>query len=157
MISRFEISGSDATRAGRHSGQWQCSRGTVDTGDPHRADRGRDRSRSTSALPADQRVSIRMFCPTIQPNWCSPDTNAAMRACPWGSSAASGMSTPMRRIRSDCCARAVSGHVAPTPTSSVMNSRRRLSNIGTASRARATTLSACTGAPASPWGGAELF
>src|SRR6266545_7620745 len=33
------------------------------------------------------------------------------------------MSTPMRRIRSRCCARAASGHAA-APPSSVMNSRR---------------------------------
>ena len=44
------------------------------------------------------------------------------RACTSGSSAAS-MSTPMRRIRSGCCARAASGHAA-APPSSVMNSRR---------------------------------
>ena len=30
----------------------------------------------------------------------------------------------MRRIRSGCCARAVSGHAAAAPPSSVMNSRR---------------------------------
>ena len=30
----------------------------------------------------------------------------------------------MRRTRSDCCARAVSGHVIAAPPSSVMNSRR---------------------------------
>ena len=47
------------------------------------------------------------------------------RACPSGSSAASVMSTPMRRIRSPCCARAASGHAA-APPSSVMNSRRSL-------------------------------
>ena len=40
-----------------------------------------------------------------------------------GSSAARFMSTPMRRIRSGCCARAASGHAA-APPSSVMNSRR---------------------------------
>ena len=34
------------------------------------------------------------------------------------------MSTPMRRIRSPCCARAASGHAAAAPPSSVMNSRR---------------------------------
>jgi hypothetical protein len=32
--------------------------------------------------------------------------------------------TPMRRMRSPCCARAVSGHAAAAPPSSVMNSRR---------------------------------
>jgi hypothetical protein len=33
------------------------------------------------------------------------------------------MTTPMRRIRSRCCARAASGHAA-APPSSVMNARR---------------------------------
>ena len=47
-----------------------------------------------------------------------------MRACASGSSAARFMSTPMRRIRSGCCARAASGHAAAAPPSSVMNSRR---------------------------------
>ena len=47
-----------------------------------------------------------------------------MRACASGSSAATPpMSTPMRRIRSRCCARAASGHAAAAPPSSVMNSR----------------------------------
>ena len=43
----------------------------------------------------------------------APCRNAARRACPSGSSAASGMSTPMRRIRSACCARAASGQRPP--------------------------------------------
>src|SRR5215475_8125179 len=47
-----------------------------------------------------------------------------MRACPSGSSAAVFMSTPMRRIRSPCCARAAIGHVAAAPPRSVMKSRR---------------------------------
>src|SRR5262249_53230155 len=34
------------------------------------------------------------------------------------------VSTPMRRTRSPCCARAASGHVTAAPPSSVMNSRR---------------------------------
>jgi hypothetical protein len=34
--------------------------------------------------------------------------------------------SPMRRIRSGCCARAASGHAAAAPPSSVMNSRRVL-------------------------------
>ena len=41
------------------------------------------------------------------------------RAC--GSSAALGINTPMRRIRSGCCARAASGHAAAAPPMSVMN------------------------------------
>jgi hypothetical protein len=39
--------------------------------------------------------------------------------------AAVSIGTPIRRIRSGCCARAATGHVAAAPPSSVMNSRRR--------------------------------
>ena len=46
-----------------------------------------------------------------------------MRACPSASSEPRFMSTPMRRTRSGCCARAVSGHDAALPRR-VMNSRR---------------------------------
>ena len=35
-----------------------------------------------------------------------------------------GVSTPTRRTRSTCCARAATGHAAAAPPSSVMNSRR---------------------------------
>jgi hypothetical protein len=38
------------------------------------------------------------------------------------------ISTPTRRIRSPCCARAASGHAAAAPPSSVMNCRRLLRN-----------------------------
>src|SRR5262249_42719475 len=41
---------------------------------------------------------------------------------------ATAISTPTRRIR-DCCARAISGHAVAAPPSSVMNSRRLMSNI----------------------------
>src|SRR5262249_43947592 len=51
-----------------------------------------------------------------------------MRICASGSSAAKAMSTPMRRMRSACCARAASGHAAAAP-SSVMNPRRLMSGI----------------------------
>ena len=51
-----------------------------------------------------------MFCPTVQPNCCNPCAKAVRRAWPSKSSAANGVSTPMRRIRSGCCARAASGH-----------------------------------------------
>jgi hypothetical protein len=40
---------------------------------------------------------------------------------------ATDISTPMRRIRPACCARAASGHVAAAPPSNVMNSRRLMS------------------------------
>jgi hypothetical protein len=80
--------------------------------------------RMRSASAALQRVSIRTLRPSVHPNCCRPCTNAVMRLCDCGSSAASGVSTPIRRIRSPCCARAARGHVAVTPHRSVMNSRR---------------------------------
>src|SRR5262249_52632645 len=46
-----------------------------------------------------------------------------MPACPSAFAAAVFMSTPMRRTRSPCCARAASGHAAVAPSSD-MNSRR---------------------------------
>ena len=73
---------------------------------------------------AAQRVSMRTLRPSVQPNCCSPCTNAARRATPSGASVASALSTPMVRIRSPCCARAASGHAAAAPLSSDMNSRR---------------------------------
>src|SRR5215813_11127607 len=44
--------------------------------------------------------------------------------------AAPPRSTPMRRTRSACCARAASGHAAAAPPRSVMNSRRLTPCIG---------------------------
>src|ERR1700750_2977202 len=40
------------------------------------------------------------------------------------------ISTPIRRIRSDCCARAASGHVTAALPRSVMNWRRLMSSMG---------------------------
>ena len=45
--------------------------------------------RCVSASAPPQRVSIRTLRPSVQPNCCSPCRNAARRACPSGSSAAS--------------------------------------------------------------------
>jgi uncharacterized protein YchJ len=39
------------------------------------------------------------------------------------------MSTPMRRTRSLCCARAANGHTAAAPPSSVMKSRRLIQAV----------------------------
>ena len=77
-----------------------------------------------SAALLGQRMSICALRPSVQPNRCSPPRNAAMRACPSGSSAPVDMSTPMRRRRSPCCARTASGHAAAAPPSKPMNSRR---------------------------------
>ena len=73
--------------------------------------------RMSSASPAAQRVSIRTLRPSVQPNCCSPCRNAAMRACLPDRPRPRVMSTPMRRIRSGCCARAASGHAAAAPPS----------------------------------------
>src|SRR6516164_5218112 len=47
-----------------------------------------------------------------------------MRARPSGLSLASGISTPIRRICPDCCARKASGQATAEPATSVMKSRR---------------------------------
>ena len=86
--------------------------------------------RSSSALVVAQRVSIRTLRSSVQPNRDMPCRNAAKRACDTGSSAADAICTPIRRIRSACCARAASGHAAAAPPSSVMNSRRSVA-VGT--------------------------
>ena len=80
--------------------------------------------RKRSASPAPHRRSMRTLRPTAQPASCNPCRNAARRACPSASSAARFMSTPTRRTRSVCCARAMSGHATAAPPRSDMNSRR---------------------------------
>ena len=47
-----------------------------------------------------------------------------MRACASGLSLANGISTPIRRISPDCCARKASGQATAEPPTSVMKSRR---------------------------------
>jgi hypothetical protein len=68
--------------------------------------------------------------PSLQPNRCRLCWNAATRACASGSSSAWPMSTPIRRTRSGCCARAGSGQIAAVPPISVMNSRRLMPIMG---------------------------
>src|SRR6516225_1668543 len=80
--------------------------------------------RKRSASPAAHRTSMLTLRPTAQPASCRPCRNAATRLCPSGSSAAKCISTPMRRMRSPCCARAASGQAAAARPTSVMNSRR---------------------------------
>ena len=62
-----------------------------------------------------QRVSIRRLPPSLQPNCFRACMKAARRACPSASSAARYMSTPMRRTRSGCCARAAIGQATAAP------------------------------------------
>ena len=80
--------------------------------------------RMRSASPAAQRVSMRRLPGTAQPACRSPCRNAPMRACPSTSFSVVDMSTPTRRIRSLCCARAANGYAAAAPASSDMNWRR---------------------------------
>src|SRR6516225_6534179 len=86
-------------------------------------------SRNTLPSPA-QRYSIERLRPLTHPGFRRPFSNAATRDCASGSLATSPISTPMRRICSDCCARAATGHATAPPPSSVMNSRRLTSDIG---------------------------
>ncbi len=68
--------------------------------------------------------------------WASSSRNAATQDCASRSLSARPIRTPISRIRSDCCARAASGHVAAALPTSVMNSRRLirfLPQAGTAS------------------------
>jgi hypothetical protein len=82
--------------------------------------------RKRSLSPAPHRVSIVTLRPSVQPNCCRPCTNAVIRRCDCGSSAASEFSTPMRRICSGCCARAASDHATGEPATALMKSRRRI-------------------------------
>ena len=76
-----------------------------------------------SALAAPNRVSMRTLRLSDHPSLSSPCRNAANRALICGSSSARFDSTPMRRTRSICCARAATGHAAALP-SAPRNSRR---------------------------------
>jgi hypothetical protein len=78
--------------------------------------------RMRSAAPVPQRYSIRTLRPSLQPSRCSSRRNAAMRACPSGSSAPNVLRMPIRRVRSPC-PRAASGHAA-APQTRAINLRR---------------------------------
>ena len=62
------------------------------------------------------------------PQLLQPLQESRDEVCPTGASAR-GMSTPMRRMRSLCCARSPSGHAATAPPSTVMNSRRLFRDV----------------------------
>ena len=65
-----------------------------------------------SASPPRQRYSISTLLPSVHPSFASAPRNAAIIGCTDGSLSIKPANTPMRRIRSPCCARAVSGHAA---------------------------------------------
>src|SRR5262249_33015632 len=73
----------------------------------------------------------------LQPNSCRPCLSAVTRARPSRSSP-TPISSPMRRTRSPCCARAASGHAA-APPSSVINWRRLRSSMGSPPGSRAAS------------------
>ena len=87
-----------------------------------------------SASNAAQRVSIRMLRSSVHPSFWSPSRNAAMWACARELFSAKSISTPMRRMRSACCARATIGHVAAALPRRVMNSRRLMCPLRTCSK-----------------------
>ena len=79
--------------------------------------------RIRSTLPPKKRTSTCTLRPTVQPKPASARANAESAAFP--SFSLRPVSTPIRRKRSACCARAASGHAAVLP-SPLMNSRRRI-------------------------------
>ena len=80
--------------------------------------------RGKSAASTAQRMSVRTLLPSVHPSLCISFTNAVTRAWPSGSSERTFMSTPIRRIRSACWARAARDHAAAVPPMSAMNCRR---------------------------------
>src|SRR5262245_56286789 len=73
---------------------------------------------------------MRMLRPAAQPSSCSRCSNAATRGAASGSFSAIAIRTPIRCIRSAGCARTASGHATAAPPSSVMQSRRLRSSMG---------------------------
>jgi len=83
--------------------------------------------RARSASPWPKRASICTLRPSVQPNCSSPCRNAAQKAFTSESSTAPPLdSTPIRRMRSPCSARAASGQAVAAPTMLLMKSRRRI-------------------------------
>src|SRR5262249_41368454 len=85
--------------------------------------------RARSTLFSHQRMSIWVLTPSLQPLCCSAFLKAATPASAIRLLDPQYVSTPIRRIGPDRCARAASGHAA-TPPRSVMNSRRLMPSIG---------------------------
>jgi hypothetical protein len=61
------------------------------------------------------RKSIRTLRPSVQPKSANAWVNAEMRAFNTGLFSSVVLNTPMRRMRSPCCARAASGHAVAPP------------------------------------------
>src|SRR5262245_28122843 len=72
---------------------------------------------------------MRTLRPPDRPSIARPCSTAPAPAAVSGSFSAAGISTPIRRIRSPCRARAVNGN-ATAPPMSVMNSRRLTWDMG---------------------------
>src|SRR5262245_41908198 len=83
--------------------------------------------RLLSTSPPAQRISIRMLRPSDQPNWFNCPMNVLTSVGYSESSAVAGSNTPIRRIRSGCCANPANGHAA-APQSVMMNSRRLIAS-----------------------------
>jgi hypothetical protein len=66
-----------------------------------------------------------MLRPSDHPSFSRLPRKAVSHDCISGSSSATPINTPTRRIGPPCCARAVTGHAA-APLRSAMNSRRRI-------------------------------
>src|SRR5262249_46976419 len=73
---------------------------------------------------------MRTLRPSLQPSFSSVCRNAVRFARASASFSTNGLSTPILRTRSACCARAASGHAAAAPPSSVMNARRLMLHTG---------------------------
>ena len=99
-------------------------------------ERGRDRPR-----PSDSRCAR---CRRRSSRVPAAPARKPRRRRSLGSSAAKLMSTPMRRMRSRCCARAASGHATAAPPISVMKSRRLMCPPGQASQG-IVAAQTCTG------------
>src|SRR5215475_1381847 len=93
--------------------------------------------RRRTESPAPKRTSICTLRPSIQPSCCNPCRNASDSALAYASSA-EPTSQPIRRTRSDCCARAANGQAAATPPRRVMTSRRRIATPEAEERAIVT-------------------
>ena len=80
-------------------------------------------SAKRSVCPSTQRYSIATVRPSTQPSSRSRSTKASIHSL--AAERVLGPRNPMVGSLPGCCARAVNGHAAAAPPSSIMNSRRR--------------------------------